>query len=105
MGLKKSDWEDAMYVQSACNLSGVVNSFNDVIGRIWDEANENKYGTDWVNKHPICVMYSEQINHLTGRAYSVESYHKAYQEVSLMIKLLSEDKENKLKLKATYMGK
>ena len=44
-------------VQNACNLSGVVHSFDKVVSKIWDLANAKKKGTDWVNHHPVTVMF------------------------------------------------
>jgi len=67
-GLEPKDYADAIQVQDACNLSGVVHKFSRIMTKIWEEArkDENKgYGTEWVNKHPIAVMYAEKIAHLT----------------------------------------
>ena len=58
---------EALAVQDACNLSGVVISFGHVIRevRAMLEA-ENKGGTDAVNTHPVCVLYADKVAHLTG---------------------------------------
>lgn len=64
--LRLRDWEDAMEVGSACNLSGVVRSFAAVTERLWNEARAQQKGTAWVNRHPISVMYAEAIAGLTG---------------------------------------
>ena len=48
------------------NLSGLVRSLADVVGRIWDDAHEIGKGTDWVNHHPICVLYASVIAGLRG---------------------------------------
>lgn len=60
------DYERALDAQSACNLSGIVHSFSDVLNRIWKEANETGKGTEFVNTHPISRLYAEQITHLSG---------------------------------------
>lgn len=65
-GLTIKDYEDAITVQDACNLSGVVHSFSRVISKIWVEARKEKKGTEWVNQHPISKMYSDKILHLAG---------------------------------------
>lgn len=65
-GLTANDYQNALDVQSACNLSGVVHSFSEVIERVWNEAHRLGKGTAWVNSHPICRLYAEQIAHLTG---------------------------------------
>jgi len=64
--LRPEDYAAALMVQDACNLSGVVHTFSGIISKIWDEANARKEGTDWVNHHPICRLFAEQIAHLTG---------------------------------------
>ncbi len=67
--MRKKDYEDALMVQSACNLSGVVHSFSEILSRLVEEAQKEGKGTDWVNTHPICVLFAEQIKHLTGSEY------------------------------------
>ena len=67
MSIKKEDYQAALHSQSACNLSGVVFSFAQIMQRICDEANEKGEGTDWKNLHPICRLFAEQIMHLTGK--------------------------------------
>ena len=67
--MRKRDYEDALMVQSACNLSGVVHSFSEILSRLVKEAQEQGKGTDWINTHPICVLFAEQINHLTTSDY------------------------------------
>ena len=73
-GLTAKDYEFAIFTQSACNLSGLVNGFARVMARINAEAHWQGHGTDWLNNHPICCLYAEQIAHLTrGKDYS-EAY-------------------------------
>jgi hypothetical protein len=67
--LEPKDYQDALMVQSACNLSGVVHSFSETLSKIWDEARETGKDTDWVNKHPICTLFAEQIAHLAKGDY------------------------------------
>ena len=81
MGLRRQDYQRAMDVQCACNLSGVVKSFSDVMARIWAEARSNPAagGTDWVNKHPIARLYAEQVSNLSGAGMGDhDSYGVAY---------------------------
>ena len=61
----KLDYQNAIYVQSACNLSGVVHSLSEVLPRIWNEARTSGGGTANVNEHPIVRLYAEQITHLS----------------------------------------
>jgi hypothetical protein len=72
--LEESDYELAILVQSACNLSGVVFSFERVMKKICHEAKNNNHGTDWKNHHPICRLFAEQIMHLTQKT----DYEGAY---------------------------
>lgn len=74
-GLRKEDWQAALDVQSACNLSGVVFSFAQIMERLCREVGAMQ-GTAWKNGHPICRLFAEQIMHLTSQT----SYHEAYQE-------------------------
>jgi hypothetical protein len=67
--MRKRDYEDALMVQSACNLSGVVHSFSEILSRLVKEAQEQGAGTEWINTHPICVLFAEQIKHLTDGNY------------------------------------
>ena len=79
MGLTKKDYQDALNSQSACNLSGIVHTFSKVVSKIWEHAHSDGRGTEWVNKHPICRLYAEQIAHLSGAGMGdSDSYHKAY---------------------------
>ena len=57
--------EEARQVQDACNLSGVVHSFSRAMTDLWDIAHERGEGTDWVNKHPVSVLYTDKCRHLS----------------------------------------
>lgn len=71
--------QGALTAQNACNLSGVVASFNWTLTELWAHAHAKGEGTDWVNTHPICVLYSAQIAHLSsGSITDSVSYSKAY---------------------------
>lgn len=78
--LSPLDYERAILVQDACNLSGVVHSFSAVITKVRNtlalERNGN-YSTDDVNRHPICVMYASKIASLTGCELSL-NFNEAY---------------------------
>ena len=60
-------YAEALAVQDACNLSGVVHSFARVFEII--RAEPGNHGTDYVNKHPVCVLFADKIAHLTGTQY------------------------------------
>jgi hypothetical protein len=73
--------QQALDVQDACNLSGVVSSFAKGMDVIWSEARRLNHGTDWVNKHPISVLFADKIAHLSGTQYDEVSVFRAYDEV------------------------
>lgn len=53
--------EEALDIQSACNLSGVAHAFS----RAMNELCKVVSGTDARNKHPISVLYASKIASLT----------------------------------------
>jgi len=73
--LTSRDYQNAIFAQQACNVSGLVIELSRVMTRIWNEANRDGHGTEWVNNHPIVRLYSEQIRHLCST-----DYMKAYDE-------------------------
>ena len=74
--IEKRDYQNALFAQSACNLSGIVHSFSDIFGRIREEADKQGQGTDFINQHPICVLFAEQIKHLTLGTHDYFNAHK-----------------------------
>ncbi len=59
--------KEAIEVQNACNLSGVVNSFSRAVSRLWKIANETTGGgTNWVNTHRVSRLYASKIQSLSG---------------------------------------
>lgn len=76
--LTKDDYQNAIDVQSACNLSGIVFSFAEVMQRICNDA----YGTEARNTHPIAVLFAEQIHFLTGSSRGYGDAHAACTERS-----------------------
>jgi len=65
-GLEPSDYRSALVVQDAVNLSGVVHSFSAILTKLWGQARKEGKGTQWVNDHPISIMFSSKIASLTG---------------------------------------
>ena len=80
----KNAAKEAIFVQSACNLSGVVKSFSRVMDCLWDEARKQGKATEFVNTHPIARLFLEQIAYLNGclmvQDSEESSYSKAYAE-------------------------
>jgi len=59
--------KEAIQVQNACNLSGVVHSFAKAMEDLCDLAVEsNKHGTGWRNTHRVARLYADKIKSLTG---------------------------------------
>lgn len=56
--------QDALDVQSACNLSGVIHAFSRTITKLRELL--PGVGTDAINTHPICILWSDKIAALTG---------------------------------------
>ena len=52
---------DALQIQDACNLSGVVHAFHRAISDVWENARAQGKGTDWVNRHPIVRAYVSKL--------------------------------------------
>lgn len=70
--------ELALFAQDACNLSGVVHSFSDILSNvIWPMAREQNKGTTWVNTHPVSVLFAYKICALSGWE---PIYHDKYEE-------------------------
>lgn len=61
-----SIYRNALDVQSASNLSGVVFQFARDMERINAEVRAAGGGTEQANRHPVCRLYAEQIAWLTG---------------------------------------
>lgn len=80
MSVKKEDYQAALHSQAACNLSGIVFSFAQIMQRICDEAHEKGKGTDWKNEHAICRLFAEQIMHLTHKADYFDAHKTCTQE-------------------------
>ena len=57
------DYQDALDVQNACNLSGVAHSLFEVCRRLRASGVTD---TSAVNTHPIVRMYASKIGDLTG---------------------------------------
>lgn len=60
--------DEAIAVQDACNLSGVVHGFSRAITRLRELiGSEPDFSTDKLNHHPICIMWADKIADLSGQ--------------------------------------
>jgi hypothetical protein len=69
----KNAAQDALVVQDACNLSGVVHAFSRAMSAIRESTN----GTAEANQHPVAVLFADKIMDLVGRP-DFNDYGKAY---------------------------
>lgn len=51
--------------QDACNLSGVVHAFFDIMTKLWTYAHEHGKGTSWVNQHPLVFLTVDKLVQLS----------------------------------------
>jgi hypothetical protein len=79
--MKQNIYELALTAQSACNSSGLLNSLtNDILPQIWDEAEAEGKGTDFVNEHPVVFMFLHQLMFLAGYEVFEEKHYKRWVE-------------------------
>lgn len=65
---------EAIQVQNACNLSGVVHAFANVIT---DLRANGVTDTDAIRHHPVSVLFSSKIASLTN-SENIQAFSKAY---------------------------
>lgn len=76
----------ALDVQDACNLSGVLFSFAEVMQFLCDEAHAKNMGTKWKNHHPIVTLFVDKLADLNDRPSPwTEAYRDAYDECRKMV--------------------
>jgi hypothetical protein len=71
-------YKKALIAQNACNLSGLVKEWADMLDIIWDEAKRLGLGTDYVNTHPVNILMADKVLSLTGAYGSLKEYGNAY---------------------------
>ncbi len=64
--------KDALAVQDACNLSGLVFSLAKVMQALCDHP--RNAGTDWRNHHPVLVLWLSKLQSLNTRDTSDVGY-------------------------------
>ena len=85
---------DALEVQDACNLSGVVHGWS-VAMRDLCELLRNDLGitfcTDAVNRHPVNKLWASKVHDLTGMGLSdMDAFSKAYDDCKKLAEVTSE---------------
>jgi hypothetical protein len=56
---------DALAVQDACNLSGVVHGFARAMEAVVDDCRSKKQGSDEYKEHPIVIMFMDKLVSMT----------------------------------------
>lgn len=80
---------EALAVQDACNLSGVVHGFSRSISRL--RALLPMAGTDAINRHPVCQLWADKIAQLSGtQTLGTSVMFAAYREVDRLSKPASD---------------
>lgn len=74
----KQAYQNALDSQNASNASGLIHSLAEALEPIWEEARSKGEGTDYVNTHPIMVLFLEQLVHLSGQNLCHARYSAAY---------------------------
>lgn len=67
---------EAIVVQDACNLSGVVHAWSRSIRRLRELLPDA--GTDEINRHPINVLFADKCADLSGRPVFNDGYATVY---------------------------
>jgi hypothetical protein len=68
--------QTALDVQNACNLSGVLASFKEIVHEVlWPEARRLGHGTEWVNSHAIVALFLSKLTDLNG----YQDFSQAYE--------------------------
>ncbi|MDI6773441.1 MAG: hypothetical protein QME77_12790 [bacterium] len=77
----------------ACNLGGLARSFGaEIIPALQEEAHRLGRGTDWVNHHPIVVLWVEKMAELCGLTSVVDhdAWSAAYRAFKAMLEAARE---------------
>jgi hypothetical protein len=71
--------DDALAVQNASNISGVVNAFARAMMAVLDDCRSKGEGTDAARRHPITILFMDKLNDMCGREISPINYCEAYE--------------------------
>jgi hypothetical protein len=74
-------YREALAVQDACNLSGVLASWFTHLQTIREEADRLQEGSNWIHVHPINILFASKVASLTGCDLPTR-FHAAYQHVT-----------------------
>ena len=57
---------EALLTQGACNAGGLIHSLQRAVTRLQEQMHAEGRGTEWLNRHPVLVLYVTQLAHLSG---------------------------------------
>lgn len=78
---------EALAVQDACNLSGVVHGFSRSITRLRALLREaGQESTHTINTHPVCQMWADKIASLAGLHMSLTATAAHYEDCEALTK-------------------
>ena len=66
----------ALLTQGACNAGGLIHSLHRAVERLQEQMHAEGHGTDWLNRHPVLVLYLTQLADLSG-AGALERWREA----------------------------
>ena len=76
---------DALCVQNAVNLSGVIHAFARAMEAVVDDCRSKGQGTDDYKKHPVVLMFLDKITDMTHWNGSfTNGYVSAYEDCEKM---------------------
>ncbi len=66
----------ALGCQDACNLSGVLASFKEIVHEVlWPEARRLGKGTEYINTHPIVTLFLSKLGSLNRGYFECDYPH------------------------------
>ena len=71
--------KEAIEIQDACNLSGLIHGWHRSMEVLWSILRDSGAGTAQINQHPINQLWASKVHDLTGMGLSdTEAFGKAY---------------------------
>jgi hypothetical protein len=63
--IDKKHWQAAQRAEYSNNIIEIVLLLEEALQEIRDESHKLSKGVEWINTHPICVLFCAQIERLT----------------------------------------
>ena len=77
-------YRQALLVQDACNISGVVISLGKLMEELCEQVPEGVNRGEWLRSHPALLLYVDKVNDMMGRVgLADDRYVRAYEECCL----------------------